>query len=316
MALLNSERDIDAHLKYKNMNNHTAYLAPLGFTELLVQELLDVVHVYDRLVIAKGSPQGAYWVQNTWYNPILIPSRSIGHCAASLRAIQRNWWPYEFQYFGRMRLIQEKLPHISAKPLDFLARAPSSKLGSWTLIDENTVLAASDCSSTMPNGEWNFTEDKVNPPSRAYLKLWEFFTRFQVYPNKDESCLDLGACPGGWTWVLAKLAKHVTACDKSPLDARVMALPNVTFKTQDAFKIKLSDYPNFTWVFSDVVCYPEKLYDFVNNLISEFPEKKYVFTIKFQGSDGQRDILSKFASLPGNIIHLSQNKHELTWFKI
>ena len=220
------------------MNNQTAYLAPLGFSELLIKELNYVVKVYDRLVIAKGPPQRAFWSQNIWYNPVLIPIRSIGHCAELLRAIQRNWWPYEFQYFGRMRLIQEKLPHISAKPLDFLALPPSAKLGSWTLIDENTALASSNCSSPMPNGEWNFNEDKINPPSRAYLKLWEFFTRFQVYPSKNESCLDLGACPGGWSWVLSKLAKEVIALDKSALDDRVMALPNVIFNTQDAFKIK------------------------------------------------------------------------------
>lgn len=298
------------------MNNYTAYLAPLGLSDLLIQELSDIVHVYDRLVLTKGAPQVARWSQNIWFNPRFITIDSISDCAASLRAIQRNWWPYEFQYYGRMRLIQEKLPYISAKPLDFLAQAPSSKLGSWTLIDENTVLAASDCSSPMPNGEWNFNEDKINPPSRAYLKLWEFFTRFQVYPNKSENCLDLGACPGGWTWVLAKLAKQVTAYDRSPLDPRVQALPNVIFKAQDAFKIKLGEYPNYSWVLSDVVCYPEKLYEFVKNLISEFPEKKYVFTIKFQGKANQRDIISKFASLPGQIIHLSQNKHELTWFKI
>jgi 23S rRNA (cytidine2498-2'-O)-methyltransferase len=298
------------------MNNHTAYLAPTGFTRLLIQELSDVVFVYDRLVVAKGAPQVAHWSQNTWYNPRLMPIRSIGHAAESLRAIQRNWWPYEFQYFGRMRLIQDKLPYISAKPLDFLAKPPASKLGSWTLIDENTILAASDCSSPMPNGEWIFREDKINPPSRAYLKLWEFFTRVQVYPHKNESCLDLGACPGGWTWVLAQLAKQVIACDKSPLDSRIMAFPNVVFTTRDAFKIKLAEFPNVSWVFSDVICYPQKLYDFVKVLIEEFPDKKYVFTIKFQGSDSQEEIIRKFSQLPGNIMHLSQNKHELTWFKI
>jgi len=298
------------------MNNRTAYLAPVGFTELLTKELKNVINVYDRLVLAEGAPQRAFWCQNIWYDAALVPIRSIGHCAELLRAKQRNWWPYEYNYYRRMRLIQEKLPHVSAKPLNFLAPAPSSPLGSFTLIDENTLLMASRCSSPMPNGEWNFNEDKINPPSRAYLKLWEFFTRFQVYPNKNEICLDLGACPGGWTWVLGGLAKQVIACDKSPLDPRVMALDNVIFNTQDAFKVQLSSYPNLTWVFSDVICYPEKLFIFVKELISKYPDKKYVFTIKFQGNDAHQDIIERFASLAGEIVHLSQNKHELTWFKI
>ncbi len=95
---------------------------------------------------------------------------------------------------------------------------------------------ASKSLSPRPNGEWNFNEDKINPPSRAYLKLWEFFTRFQIFPDKNDICLDLGACPGGWTWVLSGLAKQVIAYDKSPLDARVMALPNVVFHAEDALK--------------------------------------------------------------------------------
>lgn len=298
-----------------NTTSQTAYLAPLGCEDLLLRELRDVIHVYGRLVLAKGGPQPAYWSQNIWYNPISIAIQSIGDAAKAMRGIQRNWWPYEFQHHRRMRLIQEKLPYIAPKPLDFLAPVPSSPLGSWTLIDENTVLAASNCSSPMPNGEWNFNEDKVNPPSRAYLKLWEFFTRFQVHPQKTELCLDLGASPGGWTWVLSQLAKQVIACDRSPLDDRIMALNNVTFKTQDAFKVKLSDHPDASWVFSDVICYPEKLYEFVKNLLADHPDKKYVFTIKFQGTD-HGDVISRFASLPGQVVHLSQNKHELTWFKV
>ena len=76
-------------------------------------------------------------------------------------------------------------------------------------------------------------------------------------------------------------------------------------------KLNLEKYPNINWVFSDVICYPEKLYNFVKNLITMFPDKKYVFTIKFQGSGSQQDIINQFARLPGNIIHLSQNKHEI-----
>ncbi len=124
MVLLSSDCQNDAHLKYKYMHNHTAYLAPVGFTEILTKELKDVINVYDRLVLAKGDAQVARFCENIWYNAEIIPIRSIGHCAELLRATQRNWWPYEYKYHGRMRLIQEKLPHVSAKPLNFLAPVP------------------------------------------------------------------------------------------------------------------------------------------------------------------------------------------------
>lgn len=291
---------------------HTAYLAPMGFENLLSQELTDISHTFGRLIVTKAPPKPAHWAQNIWYDARLITIRSIGDAAKSLRAIQRNWWHYEFKNFRRAKLIQEKLPHIAPKPLDFLAKIPTAPLGSWTLVEENILLAAANCSSPMPNGEWIFNEDKLNPPSRAYLKLWEFFTRFRIHPNKSDVVIDLGASPGGWTWVLSELAKHVIAIDRAALDRRALA-PNVTFQSGDAFKVDLAEFPQASWVFSDVVCYPDKLYEFISRLLKDYPHKNYVFTIKFQGNNHLATI-AKFSNLPGQLVHLSQNKHELTWF--
>lgn len=295
--------------------NYTAYLAPPGFLDLLCRELKDITHIYDRLVLAKGGPQRVFWTENIWYNPQFITIKSIGDAAKAMRSIQRNWWPYQFQHFRRMELIKEQLPYISNKALDFLGPVPASPLGSFTLIDLNTLLLASHCESPLPNGIWNFNEDKINPPSRAYLKLWELFTRFQIHPHKNETCLDLGASPGGWTWVLSGLAKKVISYDRSALAPNIMALKNITFRAQDAFKVDTKDKEEADWILSDVIAYPLKLYNFVTSLLDAFPNKKYVFTVKFQGSDHE-EIIARFAALPGKLVHLSHNKHELTWFKV
>lgn len=299
-----------------NASQQTAYLAPLGFEQLLLDEITNITTVGGRLVLAAGPPQPALWAQNIWYEPQVLTISSINDAANVLRAMQRNWWPYSYQLQGRMKLIQEKLPHLAPKPLQFLGALPSSPLGSWTLLDETHLLAAPRCSSPMPNGEWHFVEDKLNPPSRAYLKLWEFFTRFRMWPSRNEVCLDLGASPGGWTFVLAGLAKKVIAIDRSKLDERLLSTHrNIQFHAGDAFKVNLADYPEASWVFSDLVCYPDKLYDFIARLLKDFPDKKYVFTIKFQG-DNHTNCAPLFTKLPGTIVHLSQNKHELTWFKL
>jgi len=292
----------------------TAYLAPLGCEQFLFDELSDITHVFGRLALAKGEAQQAYWAQNIWYNPKIISIKSISDAAKSLCSIQRNWWPYSYAHHRRLELIKERLPHISARPLNFLEKPKASPLGSFTLIDPQTMLVASACQSPMPNGEWHFNEDKINPPSRAYLKLWELFTRGRVYPKKMDICLDLGASPGGWTWVLSNVAQEVIAIDKSPLDERISTLHNVRYEAKNAFNINLSDYKDATWIFSDVICYPDKLFNFVTKLLEQFPDKRYVFTMKFQGID-HGDVVSRFAALPGKIIHLYHNKHELTWYK-
>ena len=291
---------------------YTAYLAPLGFENLLVDELTDISHVFDRLIVTRAGPQKAHWAQNIWYDAKFMPIKSVGEAAKLLRAQQRNWWLYEFSNFRRAKLIKDNLPHVSAKPLDFMSEPPKTPLGSWSLIDENTILVANHCSSPMPNGEWIFNEDKVNPPSRAYLKLWEFFTRFRVHPTKQDIVIDLGASPGGWTWVLSGLSKQVIAIDKSPLDPRALKA-NVLFKAGDAFKVNLNELSDASWVFSDVVCYPDKLHAFIARLVAEYPNKNFVFTVKFQGGN-HTETIEPFENLPGQLVHLSQNKHELTWF--
>ena len=184
----------------------SAFLAPDGFQDQLMKELRGVLSCHGRLVLTDRHPENPpFWAQNCWRNPVLLPIQSISDAAKKLKALQRNWSLYSFQLHRRAQLIQEQLPHVSFKPLGFPAPLPQSPLGSWTLLDRDTLLAASDCSSVFPNGEMQFVEDKKNPPNRAYLKLWEALTLIQEYPRSGQHCIEVGASPGGWTWVLAHI---------------------------------------------------------------------------------------------------------------
>lgn len=174
------------------------------------------------------------------------------------------------------------------------------------------MIASAHSKSPFALGEVHFHEDKT-PPSRAYLKLWEAFLRTQRVPSKGEECLELGASPGSWTWVLQGLGLKVTAVDKAPLADHIQALPNVTFLKKDAFSLKPTDFPEVTWVFSDLICTPEKLYSFVMNWLELSPSTRFVCTLKFLG-DADFEIVDRFAKIKGSeIIHLYHNKHELTW---
>ena len=62
--------------------------------------------------------------------------------------------------------------------------------------------------------------------------------RLGRWPQPGERCLDLGASPGGWTWVLAKLGAEVVAIDKAPLDPKVAAMPGVEWRGESAFALE------------------------------------------------------------------------------
>ena len=161
----------------------SAYLAPEGQTQSLLKELGGVIAVHDQLILSSQPAKAAYWAQNIWRNPQTLHIESINDAARQLKAIQRNWRLYSYQLHRRASLILEKLPPVKGKSLSFPSPLPTAPLGSFTLLDENTLLAASQCSSPFPNGEVHFEEDKEGPPNRAYLKLYESLTLAGITPQ-------------------------------------------------------------------------------------------------------------------------------------
>lgn len=289
----------------------TAYLAAEGFLPELLEELGTApTLVHGRLVVTDAPPRAIAWAENIWYEPIRIEIASIGDAARKLRAIQRNWAVYAHGHYRRAALIEEKLPKVSAKPIVFPSPPPSAPLGSWTLLDERTLLAAARCSSPFPNGAARFIEDKEGPPSRAYLKLWEALTLLGEWPGPGETCVDLGSAPGGWTWALARLGARVVSIDKAPLEPRIAAMANVEHRRESAFGI--APFP-VDWLCSDVVCYPERLLRLVERWIAAGAARRIVATIKFQGATDHA-AAARFAAVPGaRVLHLFHNKHELTF---
>jgi 23S rRNA (cytidine2498-2'-O)-methyltransferase len=296
---------------------HIGYLAPEGFLAELSQELGDAVSdIHGRLVLAQGPATPAAWAANVWCDPMRIPIASIGDAARKLRVIQRNWALYSFALHRRAALIADKLPKVSARPLVFGAPAPQAPLGSWTLLDADTMLASPHCSSPFPNGEVEFVEDRAAPPSRAYLKLWELFSLLDERPRPGELCLDLGASPGGWTWVLQQLGARVLSIDKAALDERVAGLHGVAYRSGSAFALDPHTVGPVDWLFSDVVCYPKRLLALVHKWLAAGNVSRFVCTIKFQGAT-DFETAQRFAAIPGSrLLHLHHNKHELTWIKL
>lgn len=298
-----------------DITNCTAYLAAENFEKELEEELGGVDQSYGRLLLKENGPKFASWAQNIWFEPQLIEIQSISEAVKHLKSLQRNWCNYSYDFFRRSELIQAQLPKVSSKPLLFPSKPPQSPLGSWMLLTPDQLLYSQRGQSLLPNGEVKFVEDK-SVPSRAYLKLWDLFSIWAEPPQKGALCLDLGSSPGGWTWVLSKLGCQIKSVDKAELDPRVLAMPGVEYIQSSAFALKPEQIGQVDWLFSDIICYPERLLELVKLWHKSGLVSNFVCTIKFQG-ETDHGIVKKFLEIPDSrAVHLFNNKHELMWFKI
>ena len=291
-----------------------AYLAAPEFTAPLEQELARrgarVSGLHGRLLLSPDPPVRAAWALDVWTAPRLIPIASVKSAADALRAMQRNWVGYAAGHHRRSALITDRLPPLRPRPLHFPEPAPTGHLGAWTLLAPDLLLASPTKTSPFAHGECHFVEDRIGPPSRAYLKFWEACTHLGTHPATGQTVLDLGAAPGGWTWAAAQDGAQVSAIDKAPLADAVAALPNVTPRTGSAF----AEPPHpVDWLICDVIAYPARLLTLMRQWIDHAPPGHIVCTLKFQG-ETDHDTAEAFAAIPGGrVLHLFQNKHELTF---
>ena len=291
-----------------------AYLAAEGLEATLAEELrlagVAIDGWHGRLALSPDPPVRSAWALDVWTDPREIDVVSIKSAADALRGMQRNWSAYGVEHHRRMALITERLPPVKARASVFPEPAPTSHLGAWTLLAPDRMLASPTKTSPFVGGECRFVEDHIGPPSRAYLKFWEACTRIGAWPLPGETCLDLGASPGGWTWAIAKLGASVTAIDRAPLADKVAAMPGVTQRQANAFTLEPEPVD---WLCSDVIAYPAPLLELVRRWIAAGTTGRIVCTVKFQG-DTDHEAARAFAAIPGGqLMHLFHNKHELTF---
>ena len=85
----------------------------------------------------------------------------------------------------------------------------------------------------------------------------------------------------------------------------------------DAFTLKPAEIGPVDWLFSDVICYPEALYEWICGWREAGLARNFVCTIKMQGTNFDTAATRLFALIPGSrILHLWHNRHELTWINL
>ncbi|MDZ4287532.1 MAG: SAM-dependent methyltransferase [Prosthecobacter sp.] len=136
--------------------------------------------------------------------------------------------------------------------------------------------------SAFPAGDVPITEDKA-APSRAFTKLVESEWRLGERIQRDQTCVDLGASPGSWSYIALQRGARVIAVDRSPLRDDLMRNPRLRFHQGDAFKFKPESPVD--WLICDIIAAPQRSIDLLLEWLRERRMRRFVVTIKFKGTE-------------------------------
>ena len=294
---------------------HAIYIADPAYLQELCQEVGGEHTVIGNMVFSDRIKTDICFARDVWLAPVIEEFASISAAAKLLRAAGKFWALNPYENIRRSQLILEELRKPPALTHTFPIQTAIPDIHGFSLLDKNTLVYSTKRWRKPPLGDYQFVEDKENPPNRAYLKLWEALTVWGTYPQPKETALDLGASPGGWSYVMQQLSTHVLAVDKAPLAPHIAKLPGIEFLQQSAFALDPADFEQpVDWLLSDIACYPERAYELAMRWINAGKAKRIIITIKLQGETDFATI-KQFQDIPGGrVIHLFYNKHEATFF--
>lgn len=131
------------------------------------------------------------------------------------------------------------------------------------------------------NGPRRMADDE-RAPSRSYLKVEEAYRLIDREPGQDETVVDLGAAPGGWSYSAAKHGARVVAIDNGPLKGGALGHPLIEHRREDAFAFRPAPGEVFDWLFCDLVEDPHHV---MTNLVTPWLAggwcRRFVINLKF-----------------------------------
>ena len=154
---------------------------------------------------------------------------------------------------------------------------------------------------------------------RAEHKLEEAIDLWRLGPDLDGTrALDIGASPGGWSWVLARSGARVTAVDPGELDPRVAGHDLISHMRGRAESLDFEG-PQFDWVVNDMNVDPPLAAEVLLRIRPWLTDgARSVCTLKLAGRSRPRGVLAEFVRRlqPGYELeaarHLYSNRQEVT----
>ncbi len=190
---------------------------------------------------------------------------------------------------------------------------PASGFMSHAGVEARRILCRVLC--RLPGGMVPVPPDR-RPPSRAYRKLLEAEIRMGRRIAAGEKCVDLGAAPGGWTFVALERGARVIAVDRSPLRHDLAGRGRLEFVKGDAFTYEPRKKP-VDWLLADVIAFPGKTIDLVEKWVGLGWCRSFCVTVKFRGVDDY-PVLERLDRMLGEsasshlVRRLDHNENEVT----
>ncbi len=142
----------------------------------------------------------------------------------------------------------------------------------------------------------------ADAPSRSTLKLEEAFHVFIPREEWDERlasgmwAVDLGACPGGWTYQLVKRSMFVHAIDNGMMADSLMETGQVKHHMVDGFKFE-PPRKNVTWLVCDMIEKPSRVAQLMGEWIISGWAKEAIFNLKLPMKGRYDEVLEDIENL-------------------
>src|ERR1041385_2247404 len=213
-----------------------------GFPVRIVIEHAALEAAADEIAGAlSGELQGrAAYVLSSW-----VPDSASGNPLAARAAALADLVEARFAAGGARRI---RSRDVGAEPVPIvdLCVFGSSSMATG-------VTSSHDAVSLAPGGRMR-VKVPGDRPSRAARKLAEAFAWLGMSPEPGETCVDLGAAPGGWSFVLLERRARVVAVDPGRLRPDLMARRGLRYVQGSAFDFQ-PDEP-VDWLFCDMAWRP------------------------------------------------------------
>jgi len=215
-------------------------------------------------------------------------------------------------------LLKKKLNRIAKLAVLDVPRTAGKVRGFFVhFVDFGRIYAAREA---WLGGQRRMADDDA-APSRSYLKVEEAYLVLGREPQTDETVVDLGAAPGGWSYSAAKRGARVIAVDNGPLKGGALNNPLIEHRLEDAFKFRPPAGTVYDWLYCDLV---EEPHHVMRNLVAPWLGggwcRRFVINLKFGHVDALallrevRAAESPFMRFATNvrIRHLYHDREEFT----